>query len=353
MTRLLYDPDDPDEEEIGARVKRRARPHIPPRPWRRPSYADMRAQIAELEENPRFRLTFMPKGGRADLRRQELTTTLAEEMRPAHELFNPSIGSISTAKTHISNHEREWIQTYLGAFYHDGLITDVLRRVKGGKEATVYCCRANAHTELELAAGKVYHEQKFRSLKNDAVYREGKAVLDDRGKQVRGRREALAMAKKTRFGQDLRHMTWLSNEYATLQRLHAAGADVPRPIAQSDNAMLMEYLGDEQWAAPILAQVRLSKEEARPLFDRLLHNVELMLSHNVIHADLSAHNILYWEGEARIIDFPQAVDPIVNPQAYPLFARDVERLCQYFARHGVVYDPAGLAADIWSKYVAG
>src|SRR5207253_10395449 len=46
--------------------------------------------------------------------------------------FNPTFSS--------SRHEREWILTYLSGFYDDQLITDVLRQVKGGTEAQVYCC---------------------------------------------------------------------------------------------------------------------------------------------------------------------------------------------------------------------
>ena len=48
-----------------------------------------------------------------------------------------SIASLSTGKNHVSKHERAWILNYLGKFYEEQLITDVLRRVKGGKEATV------------------------------------------------------------------------------------------------------------------------------------------------------------------------------------------------------------------------
>src|SRR5205823_10413530 len=112
--------------------------------------------------------------------------------------------------------------------------------------------------------------------------REGRLTLDDQGKPVRGKREARAMLKKTRFGQELRHVSWLTSEYGALQTLHPAGADVPRPIAQSDNAILMEYIGDERWPAPILRQVKLSPGEAKPLFERIMSNIELMLAHDII-----------------------------------------------------------------------
>ena len=97
-------------------------------------------------------------------------------------------------------------------------------------------------------------------------------------------------------------------------------------------------------------RVTVEGRNLRPLFDRLIWNVAGMLDHNRVHGDLSAHNILYWEGELRIIDFPQAVSPFENPNAFELFTRDVTRVCSYFARHGVDRDPSQLATDLWRTH---
>src|SRR5688500_2115717 len=94
-------------------------------------------------------------------------------------------------------------------------------------------------------------------------------------------------------------------EYTTMARLHGAGAAVPRPYAAGENAILMTYYGDEQRAAPTLNEVHLSKAEATPLFEEVLRNIELLLQHGQIHGDLSAYNILYWQGSVVLIDFPQ------------------------------------------------
>jgi RIO kinase 1 len=72
-----------------------------------------------------------------------------------------------------------------------------------------------------------------------------------------------------------------------------------------------------------------------------------MLKHNRVHADLSAYNILYWEGDIQLIDFPQAINPDENHNAYRIFARDVERICDYFASQGVKSDASGLARKMW------
>ncbi len=274
--------------------------------------------------------------------RSETIATLVEPSDGGEGGFNPSF--------HSSRHEREWIMTYLKVFYEDQQITDVLRQVKGGKEATVYCCRAHEGLGGGLIAAKVYRPRMFRNLRNDAVYRAGRATLDEEGKATHGTREGRALANKTRFGQNLRHLSWLSNEFATLRLLHGAGLDVPEPFADSDNAILMEYLGDEGSPAPTLNNVSLGAADARPLFDRLISNIARMLDHNRVHGDLSPHNILYWEGELRIIDFPQAVSPFENPNAYELFARDVTRVCSYFVRHGVDCDATRLAADLWRTH---
>ena len=247
-------------------------------------------------------------------------------------------------------HEREWILDALGGLYLDQWLTDVPYRVKGGKEATVYCCTAHPNTGLKLLAAKIYRPRMFRAMKNDAVYRDARSNLDADGKTIRDRRSWLAMKKHTRYGKQLTTASWIQHEYQTLRRLHEAGADVPRPLVQSGTALLMEYLGEPGYGAPTLHEVRLERDEARRVFTRLLRNVELFLACDCIHADLSAHNVLYWQGDFRVIDFPQAVDPATNPSAFSFLSRDVERLCQYFAKYGIEANAGRIAGDLWDRF---
>lgn len=257
--------------------------------------------------------------------------------------FNPTFAA--------SKLERAWILDYLGPFYEDHYIIDVLRQVKGGKEATVYCCLAHSRMNTLYIAAKVYRPKAFRILKNDAQYRQGRPMKDEENQALRGRREKLALKKKSQYGQHLLHDAWLANEYTFLQSLHAAGVDVPKPIAQANNTILMEYLGDAEMPAPTLHALELERGEARTLFERVLHNIELMLRHNCVHADLSAFNILYWDGDIRIIDLPQAVNPYMNPKAFQMFERDVLRVCQYFQRYAIDANPRQLARELWKRNV--
>jgi RIO kinase 1 len=116
------------------------------------------------------------------------------------------------------------------------------------------------------------------------------------------------------------------------------------------NAILMDYIGDIDSAAPTLNTVMLERGEVKPLYERVLRDIDLLLTNQRIHGDLSAYNILYWDGEISLIDFPQVVQPDSNPAAWAIFLRDVTRICQYFASQGLRRDARKLATDLWTSH---
>ncbi len=249
------------------------------------------------------------------------------------------------------HHERQWVIDSVGPFYHDEIITDLTRLVKGGKEANVYACDAHPNMGMEMIAAKLYRPRSLRSLKNDAIYKAGRQLRDESGKQLKGRRVKLALRKKTKFGKHVDIQWWIGNEYRTQTKLYEEGADVPQPIAHQGNTILMAYIGDEYGPAPTLSEVSLPRAEAQPLFERVMDNVALMLDNHFVHGDLSAYNILYWEGEITIIDFPQLVEARHNPHAFELLQRDIQRVCEYFSKQGVRADARQLTIDLWQPYM--
>lgn len=246
--------------------------------------------------------------------------------------------------------EEWWLLESLGDFYEHKWISDVLRRLKGGKEASVYLCQAGAESEAGLVAAKVYRPRSLRNLKNDGQYRAGRVDLDAEGNSIVKSADIHAMEKRSSYGEELRHQSWISYEFQTLEILRTAGADVPRPYAMEKNAILMDYIGDLASAAPTLNTVTLEPDEVRPLFDRIIWNVDLLLSNHRIHGDLSAYNILYWDGDITLIDFPQVVPPESNPTAWTIFQRDVTRICQYFAAQGLKVSARKLATELWTSH---
>lgn len=249
--------------------------------------------------------------------------------------------------------ETGWLLSSLQSFYDRTLITDVLSRVKGGKEANVYLCQADPATGLSWLAAKVYRPRGMRNLRNDRLYREGRelAVSASGVNRRRDSRMMRALKKKSEFGMEIAHSSWILHEYGALEQLYNLGAAVPKPYATSDNAILMGYVGDRNRAAPTLHEVTLPTREVEPLFNEAIRNVALMLQHRMIHGDLSAYNILYWEGQITLIDFPQVTMALTNPSAYMILRRDIQRICDYFALQGLVREATPITDKLWWKHV--
>jgi RIO kinase 1 len=250
----------------------------------------------------------------------------------------------------MTRDEQPILYAMLDSFLDSGVISEVMEFVKGGKEATVFRCRAgagggDAAAREKFYAAKVYRPRRYRNFRNDAAYQNGRVILNARTRR--------AVAKRTEFGQEAHQHRWVAAEYETQEMLFAAGVDVPRPIACNGDAILMEWIGDASGSAPQLKDVKLQPHEPGPLLQRLLGNVENLLAHNRIHGDLSAYNVLYWEGQVTLIDFPQAVDPRMNGEAYSLLYRDVDNLCRHFQKYGVEKNATGIAGRMWDRFVRG
>lgn len=257
------------------------------------------------------------------------------------------------ASVAVTKAERAWLREHLGPMHQRHLISDVLRRIQAGKEATVYACSTGSAADGSVIAAKLYRAKSMRGERNVEHYQQGRDVLDADGRAIRPRgwRLQKAIAQKSRAGRDTTQSSWLLHERNILAALAARGADVPRPIEHGSFALLMEFIGHGTEPAPTLSQVSLTPTEARPLFQRVLHNVELLLDLGWVHGDLSAFNLLYHEGRAVLIDFPQVVAARANPDARSFFDRDLERLAQYFGRAGVAVDVTRLAQQLWSKHI--
>jgi RIO kinase 1 len=231
-------------------------------------------------------------------------------------------------------------RTALDPFFEQGKITDILRVVKSGKEATVYCCRAHPAVGIDLVAAKIYRPREHRGFKDDSIYRQGRHMTDSRLRR--------AVANKSRKGREVAFGSWVGHEAGTLADLGAAGVHVPRLIASAPEGVLMEYIGDIDGPAPRLAEVDLNPDDARGLFQELLRDLERMLLAGHIHGDLSPYNLLYWQGRITIIDVPQTVNPLTNPNAFDLLIRDARNVCDYFRCQGVTTgDPDRIAQRLW------
>jgi RIO kinase 1 len=211
-----------------------------------------------------------------------------------------------------------------------GYITELLGELKSGKEATVYLARG----PRGLIALKLYRDLEARSFKKDDMYQAGRSVGDAR--------IARAIKNRTAAGVKAQQAMWTSSEYAMLWRLWLAGLNVPEPLvgpgvkacAATSPAVLMRFIGDEDEAAPRLSEAVLTPEEAQAAWNGALDGMAALLRLGLVHGDYSTYNLLWWEGQVMIIDFPQVSDR-ENPNFQKLLERDAESLSKSFLRHGI------------------
>ena len=224
----------------------------------------------------------------------------------------------------------------------DGLIDDVLQRLKSGKEADVYTVLCGG----KVQCAKVYKEATQRSFKQAVQYQEGR--------KTRNSRNARAMQKGTKFGRKQQEESWQTAEVDALFRLANAGVRVPQPYLCIDGVLLMELVTDANGSvAPRLSDVSLSEEQAVTDFHTMIRNIVRMLCAGIVHGDLSEFNVLLDDQGPVIIDLPQAVDAAANNHAESMFERDVDNITSYYGQFAPQLLKTRYAKEIWLLYEDG
>lgn len=224
----------------------------------------------------------------------------------------------------------------------DGVIDEVIRSLKSGKEATVYLVRSGAH----MRCAKVYRDMAQRSFQKRARYQEGR--------KVRGSRQARAMSKRTRFGRKEQEAAWKNAEVDALYKLVAAGVRVPKPYGYFNDTLIMELVTDAAGdPAPRLGELDLSPGTAREYHRYLVQQVVRMLSIGLIHGDLSEFNVLIGHDGPVIIDLPQAVNAAGNNGALAMLERDVNNLRGTLGRFAPELLQTEFAREMWALFEQG
>ncbi len=227
----------------------------------------------------------------------------------------------------------------LQALIDDGVIDEVLRPLKSGKEATIFVVRSGS----EVLCAKVYRDMSQRSFKATTTYQEGR--------RVRGSRQARAMRKSTKFGRREQQSAWKNAEAEALYQFSGAGIRVPRPHGFHQGVLLMELVTDAGgYSAPRLGEVDLHPETARDFHAALIRDVVRMLCLGLIHGDLSAYNVLVSGDGPVIIDFPQVVSAAGNNAARTMLLRDVHNLRDSLGRFAPELNATRFGEEMWALY---
>ena len=235
-----------------------------------------------------------------------------------------------------------WLVTELAA------VDTELGILKTGKEADVFLLRRGVPGTGPscLLAAKRYRDAGHRMFHRDSGYLEGR--------RVRESRTGRAMTGRTAFGRQAIAGQWAAAEFAALVRLHTAGVPVPYPVQVTGTEVLLEFIGDpDGTAAPRLAELRPPAPVLRSLWRQLVDALVVLAGYGLTHGDLSAYNLLVHGERLIMIDLPQVVDVIANPQGAAFLDRDAANVAGWFTARGLAgADPAPADLGALLRYEA-
>jgi RIO kinase 1 len=217
-----------------------------------------------------------------------------------------------------------WLVTELAA------VDTELGILKTGKEADVFLLRRGlpGGGRSCLLAAKRYRDAGHRMFQRDSAYLEGR--------RVRESRDTRAMAQRTAAGRQMIARQWANAEFAALGQLYRSGAPVPYPVQILGTELVLEFIGEpDGTAAPRLAEMRPQGRELAGLWDQLVEGLVVLAAHGLAHGDLSAYNLLVHRGRLIMIDLPQVVDVIANPQGAEFLDRDAANVGRWFSARGL------------------
>ena len=227
----------------------------------------------------------------------------------------------------------DWVRTEYGA------VDTELGMLKTGKEADVFLVRrAIPDTDkISMLAAKRYRDGDHKLFHRDAGYLEGR--------RVRRSREMRAMTNRSAFGKEMIAGQWAIAEFGALSHLWQIGQEsglvrVPYPVQLIGTELMLEFIGDWETgeAAPRLAQVRADPDQLADLWAQMTDALSVLARAQVAHGDLSPYNTLVHDGQLVLIDLPQIVDVIGNPQGGDFLARDVRNVAAWFTQRGLRVD---------------
>tara|TARA_B100002003_G_C14061797_1_gene511112 strand:- start:732 stop:1220 length:489 start_codon:yes stop_codon:yes gene_type:complete len=125
---------------------------------------------------------------------------------------------------------------------------------------------------------------------------------------------------------------WVQREYRNLMNSREAQVSVPLPITFSNNVLVLEFVGKNDKIAQMLKDD--IPKNKKQFFDKVIDNIRKMYKAGIVHADLSAFNILNFNETPVFIDMSQAT-LLRHPRAEEFLARDIKNICAFFNKIGL------------------
>jgi RIO kinase 1 len=196
-----------------------------------------------------------------------------------------------------------------------GIVRSLESTVKEGKESVVVAAKDKNGNWLAMKIYRVEHCD-FKSM--------WKYLISDyRFEKIRKERWHVVIS-------------WAKREFKNMSIAFEAGVSLPKPVAVYQNVLVMDFIGEEGIPAPTLAQLEKEDLDWQKIYDEVKNEMIKLTRAGIIHTDLSAFNILYFD-KVYLIDFSQGVTER-HPLALQFLERDVNNINNFFKGKNVNVD---------------
>ena len=139
---------------------------------------------------------------------------------------------------------------------------------------------------------------------------------------------------------------WVQREYRNLLKAREANIPVPTPLTFKNNVLVLEFIGDNGMIAPKLKDGL--PKRPKEFFGMIISNMKKLHKAGLVHADLSAFNILNYNERPVFIDFSQATT-MESSRVQEYLERDVRNICNFFRKLGLKLDDNKIKKEISGK----
>ena len=218
--------------------------------------------------------------------------------------------------------------------------------MKTGKEADVFLVERAMPGDVErrtLMAAKRYRSAEHRQFHRDAGYTEGR--------RARRSRDNRAMQKRHRVGTRGRlRPVGVRTSSARSRTSGRRAVPVPYPVMIDGTEILMEFIEVDGDAAPRLAQVRPSRAVVEGYFEQITRRDE-RAGPATAGRTATCRRTTSWPRAIGvvIIDLPQVLDIVANPNGVDFLLRDCRNVCQWFVSRGLDVDADALLAELLAQ----
>ena len=139
---------------------------------------------------------------------------------------------------------------------------------------------------------------------------------------------------------------WVQREFRNLIKAREANVSVPTPLTFNNNVLVLEFIGDGGFIAPKLKDNH--PKNPKDFYNKVIMNMKKLHKAGLVHADLSAFNILNYNEKPVFIDFSQCTT-LESSRAKEYLERDIRNICTFFRKIELNVDEGKVKKEITGK----